>query len=168
MTTKKQREAARRNIKKARKVWQEMSSQARSRRQPEGRERAKPGAGEGGDYYRVVVRDKSQFTSFRTQDVGRSGHTKRLAGRRSSGSWGTQAWLIHKDDAHSSRGRLVADDPKVADIFEQLRGPILHVKGDVFRARPRRNVPEKDKPTPAQRRARKANIEKAQKAHASR
>ena len=168
MVTQKQRDAARRNIKKAQKVWKQMSPQARARRQPEGRQRANPGTEREGDFYRVVVRDKNQFTSFRTHDIGRSGHSKRLAGRRSSGSWDTQAWLIHKDDAHAEKGHLVADDPKVADILDRLRGPIRRVKGDVFSARPRRNVPEAEKPTPAQKRARRRNIRKAQKASAAR
>jgi len=39
-----------------------------------------------------------------------------------------------------------------------------HVVGDVFEAKPRRNVPELEKPTPAQRRTRAANIKKAQAA----
>lgn len=163
MATERQRRTARRNIKKAQKVWREMSSQARARRQPEGRKRAKPGA-DAGDYYRVVVRDKDQFSSFRMQDVGRSGHTKRLAGHRNSGSWSTQAWLIRKGDAHREKGKLVADDPKVRRILSRLRGPIRHVKGDVFRAKPRRNVPESQKPTAAQQRAGRENIKKAQAA----
>jgi hypothetical protein len=164
MATEKQKRAARENIKKAQKAWREMTSQARARRQPEGRQRTKPGAGGSGDYYRVVVRDKNQFSSFRMHDVGRSGHAKRLAGHRKSGSWSTQAWLIHKEDAHKENGRLVADDPKARRILSRLRGPVRHVKGDVFRAKPRRNVPEAEKPTAAQRRARRANIRKAQAA----
>ena len=51
-------------------------------------------------------------------------------------------------------GRLLAD----------LGSEPVHVRGDLFEARPRRNVPEKDKPTPAQRRARAANVKKAQAA----
>ena len=39
----------RRNIKKARKVWQTMSSRARARAQPSGR--AKPGSRGGGDFF---------------------------------------------------------------------------------------------------------------------
>jgi hypothetical protein len=42
------------------------------------------------------------------------------------------------------------------------------VEGDVFEARPRPNVPEREKPTPAQRRARSANIKKAQAARHAR
>ena len=164
MATARQRAAARRNIKKAQKAWTSMSSQARARRQPEGRNRAKPGAKGTGDYYRVVVRDKNDFTSFRTQDVGREGHTQRLAGRRSSGSWATQAWLISKEDAHRDGDRLVAETVGARKVLRSLRRRPQHVKGDVFDAAPRRNVPEKDKPTPAQRRARKRNIKKAQKA----
>jgi hypothetical protein len=37
-------------------------------------------------------------------------------------------------------------------------------QGDVFEANPRPNIPEREKPTPAQRRARRTNIKKAQAA----
>ena len=43
----------------------------------------------------------------------------------------------------------------------------MHVKADMFEAKPRPNVPEKDKPTEAQKKARKENIKKAQKARHS-
>jgi hypothetical protein len=162
--TKKQRETARENIKKAQKKWKSLSSQTRSRRQPEGRAREKPGAGGEGDYYHIEIRDKDQFTSFRTHDVGRGGHSQRVAGRRSSGSWATQKWLISKEDAHREDDELVADDEKVEKILDSLRGKIKHVKGDIYEAKPRRNVPEGDKPTRAQKRARKKNITKAQEA----
>jgi len=164
MATARQRQAARRNIKKAQRAWKSMSPAARSRRQPEGRSRAKPGAKGTGNYYRVVVRDRNEFTSFRTQDVGREGHVQRLAGRRKSGSWSTQAWLIAKDDAHRDGDRLVADTAGARKILRSLGSRPAHVKGDVFEAKPRRNVPEREKPTPAQQRARRQNIGKAQQA----
>jgi hypothetical protein len=42
------------------------------------------------------------------------------------------------------------------------------VKGDIFEARPRPNVPEAAKPTPAQQKARRENIKKAQAARHTR
>lgn len=164
MATTKQRQAAKQNIQKAQEKWQSMSQQARSRAQPEGRKRAKPGTKGGGDYYRVVVRPKEQFTSFRNQDVGSPGGLQRVAGRRSSGSWSTQAWLVSKDYAHVSNGELVADHEDAEELLKKLGSKPEHQKGDVFSAKPRRNVPEKDKPTKAQQRARRENIKKAQQA----
>lgn len=164
MATEKQRAAARRNIERARERWQEMSSQQRSRRQPSGRARTKPGRGGEGDYYHVAVRPKRHFTSFRTHDVGREGHTKRVAGHRRSGSWDTVKWLIHKDDARIENGWLQADDAGVAKVLDQLGSKPRHVRGDFFTARPRPNVPESEKPTPAQQRARAENIHRAQEA----
>ncbi|MEZ5316398.1 MAG: hypothetical protein R2752_03250 [Vicinamibacterales bacterium] len=164
MATARQKQAARKNLVKARRAWKQMSSRARSRRQPEGRSRSRPGTKGSGRYYRVVVRDKSEFSSFRTQDVGRPNHVQRLAGHRKSGSWATQAWLISKKDAHRDGDRLVGDTAGVRKVLRSLRGPMRHVKGDIFEARPRRNVPEREKPTPAQQRARRRNIRKAQKA----
>src|SRR5437588_12554465 len=109
MATEKQREAAKENIKKAQKKWQEMTPRQHSLAQPEGRKRAKPGTKGGGDYFRIVVRPKEEFTTFRYHDVGGPGHIQRLAGKRESGSWDTQAWLISKQDAHIENETLIAD-----------------------------------------------------------
>jgi hypothetical protein len=168
MATQKQREAARRNIRKAQAAWQSMSPQEHARAQPEGRKRARPGTGGGGDYYHVTVRPKEDFVTFRTQDVGEPGHVQRVAGKRGSGSWATQKWLISKEDAHVEGGRLVPDTEEVKQVLGKLGSRPVHVKGDVFEAKPRRNVPEREKPTPAQQRARRANIKKAQAARRAR
>lgn len=164
MATTKQREAARKNIKKAQATWQEMSHRSRSLAQPEGRERAEPGTKQTGEYFRIIVRPKEQFVTFRNQDVGETGGLQRLAGKRRSGSWATHAWLVNKKDAHVEGEMLIPDDEDVKDLLENLRGPVKHEKGDIFTAKDRRNVPEKDKPTTAQKRARSENIKKAQKA----
>lgn len=163
MATLRQRLAARRNVKQAQARWRSMSSRQRSLAQPEGRRRKRPGAG-GGRYYRVEVRPKSEFVSFRTQDVGRKGHIQRIAGRRSSGSWATVTWLIAKEDAHVDGGRLVPDTSAARQLIDQLGSRPVRTQGDRFRASDRPNVPERKKPTAAQRRARSANIRKAQAA----
>lgn len=160
MTTQKQRNTARENIKKAQAAWKAMSPRQRSRAQPEGRERTKPGAAGEGNYYRIVVRDKYQFTSFRYHDVGEPGKIQRLAGRRSSGSWDDQAWLIEKHLAHVEGDTLVADGPEAKEILKEY-GPVKHVKGDIFQGHPRRNVPEQEKTTAEQKRAARANLKKA-------
>ena len=164
MATIKQREAARRNIKKAQAAWKEMSHRQHALAQPQGRGRAKPGTGGSGEYYRVVVRPKEQFVTFRIQDVGDPGGLQRVAGKRSSGSWGTQAWLISKDFAHVEGDTLVADHQDARDLLDTLGSKPHHEKGDIFTAKDRRNDPEKEKPTAAQKRARSANIKKAQAA----
>jgi len=163
MTTSRERQSATTNIKKAQMRWQSMSSRQRSLAQPEGRSRQRPGAG-GGRYYRVEVRPKSEFVAFRTQDVGRKGHIQRVAGRRPSGSWATVTWLIAKEDAHVQNGRLVPDTAAARKLIDQLGSPAVHAQGDRFKAVDRPNVPERSKPTAAQKRARSANIKKAQAA----
>src|SRR5512135_3777432 len=115
MPTTKQKEAARKNIKKAQQRWQEMTPRQHSLAQPEGRMRAKPGTKGEGDYYRIVVRPKEEFSTFRYHDIGQKGHLQRLAGKRSSGSWDTQAWLISKEDAHLSGDTLVPDTNEARD-----------------------------------------------------
>jgi len=135
---------------------------------PEGKKRAKPGIKGEGDYFRIVVRSKDEFATFRYQDVGEKGHILRLVGKRSSGSWDTQVWLISKDDAHIESDTLVADTDDARRLIETLGSKPTHVEGDVFKAKDRPNVPESKKPTEAQQRARLENIKKAQQARRSR
>ena len=151
MITSKQKIAAKKNIKKAQDVWKKMTHRQHSLSQPEGRMRQRPGSTGKGMFYRVEVRPKREFTSFRVQDVGRKGELERVAGRRSSGSWDTVAWLVNKRKAHVSGNTLVVDDDKVHSFLKQVRGKITHIKGDIFSAHPRKNVPESEKPTLAQR-----------------
>ena len=127
-----------------------------------GTTRKKPGNSGQGDYYHIEVLPKGEFVTFRTQDVGRRGHIQRVAGQRSSGSWATVKWLIGKEDAHKQGGKLVPDTKAARDVIEQLGSQPVHMIGDRFKAKPRANVPERDKPTPAQQRARRENIKKAQ------
>jgi hypothetical protein len=167
MATTKQKTAAERNVRKAQAAWRSLSRTARSRAQPEGRRRRKPGSSGEGQYYHVEVRPKDQFVTFRTHDIGEKGHVQRVAGKRSSGSWADQKWLISKADAHVENGRLVADTPDVAKVLKVI-GPARQTDADRFAGRPRRNVPERSKPTAAQKRARTTNIRKAQaKRHAA-
>jgi hypothetical protein len=154
MATERQREAA----------WQAMSHRQHSLAQPEGRKRRKTGTAGDGEFYRIVVRPKEEFVTFRTQDVGGPGHIERVAGKRESGSWDTQAWLVSKHDAHVEGDRLIPDTADARDLLAELGSEPRHLKGDVFEAKDRRNVPERVKPTAAQRRARAANIKKAQAA----
>lgn len=128
------------------------------------KKRLAPGTGPDALFYRIELRPSHDFATFRTQDVGQKGGLERVAGKRPTGSWATQAWLISKKHAHVSRaGRLVIDDLEEREAIEQaVGGPIMQLKSGIFRAQPRKNVPEKDKPTPAMRRAQKANIKKAQ------
>ena len=164
MATQKQIEAARKNIKKAQKAWKEMSHTEHARAQPQGRSRTKPGTTGEGEYYHIEVRPKEEFVTFRNQDVGKPGGLQRVAGKRTSGSWDTVKWLVSKDYAHKEGKKLVADNPEARKLFAELGAEPRHVKGDIFKAKDRPNVPEKDKPTPAQQRARSANIKKAQQA----
>jgi hypothetical protein len=77
-------------------------------------------------------------------------------------------WLISKEDAHVVGEKLVPDTEEAREVLAKLGSEPVHVKGDVFEARPRRNVPEREKPTLAQKRARRANINKAQAARRAR
>lgn len=164
MATTKQIAAARQNIKKAQAAWKGMTKRQHSLAQPQGRSRARPGTRATGNYYRIEVRPKAEFVTFRNQDIGKPGGLERLAGKRSSGSWATQAWLINKDDAHRDGDKLVADSQDAKNLLSKLGSEPIHQKGDIFIAKDRRNVPEREKPTAAQKTARAKNIKKAQAA----
>jgi hypothetical protein len=133
-----------------------------------GKKRARPGTKGEGDYFRIVLRPKEEFSTFRYHDVGEKGHILRLAGKRSSGSWDTQAWLIGKSDAHIEGDTLVADSEDARRLIETLGSKPKHVVVDVFEAHDRPNVPESKKPTEAQKGARLENIKKAQQARRAR
>ena len=164
MASTKQKRAAKKNIKKASAKWRSMSSRQRALAQPQGRARKKPGTGGKGKYYRVVVRPKGQFSSFRLHDVGRKGHIQRLAGKRRGGGWDTQAWLIAKTDATMRNGRLVGKTKAAKQVLARLSKKPRKTKGNLFKGGARKNIPEKSKPTPAMRRAQTSNIRKAQAA----
>lgn len=165
MTVSKRRETARKNIKKAQEKWQSMSRRQHALAQPEGRKREKPGTRGTGNYFRIVVRPKEEFVTFRNHDVGeKGGDLQRLAGKRQSGSWDTQAWLVNKESAHIEGKRLIPDTDDVRELLAQLGSEPKYVKGDIFEAKDRPNIPEKVKPTQAQKRSRLQNIQKAQQA----
>jgi hypothetical protein len=110
------------------------------------------------------VRPSTLFVAFRVQDVGKPGGVERVAGRRASGSWATAKWLIEMAQAHLEEERLVPDSPEAKNLFKTLASVPIHVDGDRFRAKPRRDISEDEKPTLAMRRAQQANIKKAQAA----
>jgi len=137
---------------------------AKSHKRRTTRRRAKPGARGRGGFFHVQVRSKRDFVSFRNQDVGARGGIERVAGRRANGSWDTQKWLIGKSEAHRAGKRLAPDTAAARKVLSQLGSPPRHLGGDRFIAKPRRNIPAREKPTPAMRRAQLANIKKAQAA----
>lgn len=121
--------------------------------------RAKPGAGGGGRFFHIEVRPARNFVRFRVQALG-TGGIERVAGQRASGSWDTQKWLIRKDQAHVENGTLVPDAGDARELLTSFGSAARQVIGDRFKAKPRRNIQESDKPTPTMRR----NIRKAQAA----
>jgi hypothetical protein len=136
----------------------------KSRKRRSTARRAKPGARGRGGFFHIQVRPRTDFVSFRNQDVGRRGGIERIAGQRANGSWDTQKWLIGKSEAHRAGRKLVADSLAAEKVLAQLGSVPRHLGGDRFIAKPRRKIPEAEKPTPAMRRAQAANIKKAQAA----
>ncbi len=130
--------------------------------------RAKPGAKGGGRFFHIELRPAKEFVAFRVQNVGGPAGIERVAGRRANGSWDTAKWLIEKTHAHVEGKRLVGDSVEGRNLLRKLGSAPVHASGDRFKAKPRRNIPESEKPTPAMRRAQLANIKKAQAAQRQR
>jgi hypothetical protein len=126
--------------------------------------RARPGSRSAGRFFHIEVRPAREFVRFRIQDVGKPGGVQRFAGQRAGGSWDTQKWLIEKTHAHIENGRLVPDSTAARKVLVSLGSRPVHVTGDRFKAKPRRNLREADKRTPAMRRVQMKNIKKAQTA----
>lgn len=126
--------------------------------------RAKPGSRSSGRYFHIAVRPAREFVRFRIQDVGSRGGVQRLAGQRANGTWATQKWLIEKADAHIENSRLVPDSAAARKVLASLGAKPVRVTGDRFTAKPRRDIPEAEKPTMAMRKAQMRNIRKAQTA----
>ncbi|MBI4226371.1 hypothetical protein HY612_04625 [Candidatus Roizmanbacteria bacterium] len=102
------------------------------------------------------------MTSQRQKQAAQK-NIKKEQKKRSSGSWADQAWLISKKDAHIEDEKLIADSSGARKILAVI-GPAKHLKADIFQGHPRRNVPESEKSTIAQRRAGTENIQRAQEA----
>jgi hypothetical protein len=107
--------------------------------------RKKPGTQGGGKFFRIELRPNSEFKTYRTQDVGDKGHLERIAGKRESGDWETSTWLVSKEDAHVVGKRLVMDSEDAKGLLKQIKGPITHIKGDVFKADTKKIIKEKKK-----------------------
>lgn len=128
------------------------------------RKRARPGAKGTGRFFHIQVRPSSGFVRFRVQDTGARGGIERVSGQRGDGSWDTVKWLVEKTLAHARGGRLVGDTPEARKLLRSLGSAPLQTRGDRFRAKPRANIPESEKPTPRQLKAWRRNIRIAQQA----
>jgi hypothetical protein len=102
------------------------------------RQKALPGSQGGGDYYHINVRPKEDFMMFRYSDVGRPGHVQRLAGKKPSGTWETQSWLISKNDAHVEEEHIVPDTYDARKLLRSLGSVPQYIKGDMFEPKDRR------------------------------
>lgn len=92
-------------------------------------------------YYKIVVRPQSEFKTdeYKTDWLGEG--IVRLAGRRMSGLWDTQAWLIRQDQAHIKNRLLVPDSIFARYVVKTLASEPKWVKTNIFRARDRFKIP---------------------------
>jgi hypothetical protein len=71
------------------------------------------------DYYRIKVRSKNQFSTFRIEHLTENDSIQ-ITGRLADGSWGTQQWLINKGDVRLENGILVADDDRIQEAIDHM------------------------------------------------
>jgi hypothetical protein len=140
-------------------ITEQRQAGRKSATKPQGTKRRQPGA----DFYRVEVRPRKGFVTFRTQDVGGKGRIERVAGQRQSGSWGTVAWLISKQDAHVSGRTLVADSRDAKQVFRRLGGKPVHRSGNRFVTPNRPELTGVTKPSMSQRIARSRRVQRSQR-----
>jgi len=81
--------------------------------------RAKPGARGTGRFFHIQVRPRTEFVTFRNQDVGARGGIERVAGRRANGTWDTQKWLVGKTQAHLDGKQLAPDTAAARKLLAQ-------------------------------------------------
>ncbi len=94
-----------------------------------------------GKYFRIVVRPKSEFKTpdVRKDLIGEG--VVRVAGKRLSGLWDTQAWLISQNEAHMENRRLIPDTQFARYAVKSLATEPRWVGTNVFRARDRFKIP---------------------------
>jgi hypothetical protein len=87
----------------------------------------------GGRYYRVRVQNPPRKGgNCRTHDVGRAGHTKRIACVYPDKGWDTQAWLLSKKDFKQTNGTLHPRSKSARTTYRMIlskHGKIHHKKG---------------------------------------
>ena len=85
-------------------------------------------------FFQVQLRDRKQFSNFRTEKLDTQGRIQRIAGQRSgSSAWTDQELQISKECAHIENHRLIADTDEARRYLGHV-GPVEHVGGDLFRA----------------------------------
>ena len=129
-------EVLRHHSKQAQQTGREMTPQELEMAQAQDRPYAEPAPRLEGDCFRIVVRPEGEFSALRYHDVGEKGHAQRIAGKRSDGTWDTQAWLIHKEEAHIEGDILVGDTADARMVLQALGSVPRHVEATTLKPRP--------------------------------
>jgi hypothetical protein len=120
------------SITEAQRIWRRMSSEYCINISKTLRERRVLLMQQSKNYFRIIVRPEDKYKSFRHKDIGAQGRIIRVSGRKNSGSWDTQAWLISKDYAYQEDEKLIAESDEVRDLFEGFSGPPKRLEGDTY------------------------------------
>ena len=182
MATARQKSAARKNIRKARKARKSVTRRtvrtkttsrsktkaraktvkAKARAKSATRRRPKSATKRRG-FFHIEIQPKEAFVEFKTQHIGSDGGIERVAGKRAGGSWSTQEWLIAKDQAHVERGTLIGDTVDARRVLTMLDSEPRHIKADRFTIHGHTGMPADVSPTLAPRRAGLSNVQAPQK-----
>ena len=138
------------------------TAKAKPRAKQTARRRTKTAARRRG-FFHIEVQPREAFMEFKTQEIGRDGAIERVAGKRAGGSWSTQEWLIAKDQAHVERGLLIGDTVNARRVLTMLGSEPRHIKADRFTIHGHTGMPADVSPTLAPRRAGLTNVQAPQK-----
>jgi len=92
-----------------------------------------------GNYFYVRVKDPEQCTGrFGTDDIGRPGHTLRIACETAPNQWMTQAFRLSKRDFDFDGETLQPRDPKARASLDKIlaqtkKRRVVHKGGDDFK-----------------------------------
>lgn len=99
--------------------------------------------------YRITVRPKNQYTTFRTQQI--APWLERIAGRNYKGKRYTVTRLVGKQCARlDERENLIVTDKHASIVLKHIDGIIKPIDWDIFKAKPSFFAPELTPPVDEQ------------------
>lgn len=86
-----------------------------------------------GEYFRIIVRPRKKFLTFKSEPISSDGMLQQIHGQLPDKRWSTYAWLVNKQGAKAQEKTLVATTTSVTHLFRALNKKIIHVKDDTYK-----------------------------------
>lgn len=85
-----------------------------------------------GQQLRIRLKKPSQFSKFRTQDVGLKGRLQRLAGYSKRTGWTTQSWRLNLND-YRNKSQIINQIKKLRILNSKKKEAIKKVRKYMLR-----------------------------------